>query len=382
MATVDSLTFGREVTPDSVGMNKEKVRRIGALFDQHYAQGLHSGGQLVLLRHGQVVLDRRNGIIRLGSHNSVRPDTPFLTFSCTKPLTSVCIHQLIEMDLIDPDAPIADYWPEFGKKGKETATVRHALTHQAGIPTRGLYPQIPRWWNWDLVVSSVAELEAEFEPGSKTAYHAVNYGFILGELIRRVSGKPIELYMEDHIFQPLRMRNSWLGLPKSESPRAAELYSIVKDQNSTAVLFRSARHTVLPAATLNSTAHDLAIFYQMLLNGGTIFGKRVLEEKTIEAAISLQHAGHDHTFDHFVRWGSGFLLGGEKPAEYADRAPSYGRKSTVTTFGHPGQRSSIAWGDREKDVALVLLVNTLISDEDNAKRWADLSDAVWDAIED
>ena len=377
----ETLTFGREVNPESVGMNRQKIRQIGSYFDQQYANGYHSGGQFVLLRHGQVVLDRINGVTRVGSRNSIKRDTPFLTFSCTKPLTSICIHQLAEMNLIDLDAPVADYWPEFGQKGKETATIKHVLTHQAGIPMRGLYPQIPRWWSWDLVVKAVAELEAEYEPGNKTSYHAVNYGFILGEIIRRVTGKPVEQYMEDYIFQPLRMKNSWLGLPRTESKRAAELYSISKDQNSTAVLFRSARHAVLPAATLNSTAHDLAIFYQMILNGGTMFGKRILEEKTIESALELQHAGHDHTFDHFVRWGSGFLLGGEKPAEYADRAPSYGRKSSVSTFGHPGQRSSLTWGDREKGVALIFLVNTLISDEDNAKRWADLSDAVWDAIE-
>ncbi|MFT7587369.1 MAG: CubicO group peptidase (beta-lactamase class C family) [Cellvibrionaceae bacterium] len=112
-----------------------------------------------------------------------------------------------------------------------------------------------------------------------------------------------------------------------------------------------------------------------------MYGKRILEEKTVEAAITLQFAGHDHTFNHFVRWGSGFLLGGEKPAEYAERPPSYGRKSSVSTFGHPGQRSSLTWADREKDIALIFLVNTLVSDEDNAKRWADLSDAVWNAIE-
>ncbi|MFK7801434.1 MAG: serine hydrolase domain-containing protein [Anaerolineae bacterium] len=378
---VEKLTFGREVNPESVGLNQKKVRQIGEMFDQQYASGLHSGGQLVLLRKGQVVLDRTNGLTRLGTRRSIRPETPFLTFSCTKPLTAVCIHQLVEMKLVKLEDPIATYWPEFGQKGKETATVRHALTHQAGIPTRGLYPQIPRWWRWDMAAKAVAELEAEYEPGSKTAYHALNYGFILGEIIRRVTGKPVEQYMEDYIFHPLRMKNSWLGLPRSENKRAAELYSISKDQNSTAILFRSARHTVLPAATLNSTAQDLAVFYQMLINGGTMLGKRILEEKTINDAIALQSAGHDHTFDHFVRWGSGFLLGGEKPAEYAERAPSYGRKSSVTTFGHPGQRSSIAWADREKDVAFVLLVNTLTSDADNAKRWAGMSDAVWDAIE-
>ncbi|MEM8862370.1 MAG: serine hydrolase domain-containing protein [Chloroflexota bacterium] len=378
---VDQLDFSREVDPASVGMDKIAVRRVGEMFDDQYLRGLHSAGQMVVLRNGQVVLNRKNGVIRLGSYESVQDSTPFLAFSVTKPLTALCMYQLIEMDLVALDDPIAKYWPEFGQKGKESATVRHALTHQAGIPARGLYPQIPRWWSWDLVVSSVAELEAEYEPGSKTAYHALNYGFILGEIIRRVTGKPIDQYMEDHIFQPLKMRNSWLGLPRSEAKRAAELYSNSSDQNSTAMLFRSARHTVLPAATLNGTAHDLATFYQMMLNGGTMYGKRIIEEETINSMIKVQFAGHDHTFDQFVRWGGGLLLGGEKPAEYAHRPPSYGRKSSPSTFGHPGQRSSIAWADREKDVAFILMVNTLVSDEENAERWASMSDAVWEAIE-
>ena len=379
---VDQLNFGREVNPAAVGMDKYAVRRVGEMFDEQFMRGLHSAGQMVVLRHGQTVLNRKNGLLRLGSYESVQDSTPFLTFSCTKPLTAVCMYQLVEMNLVSLDDPIAKHWPEFGQKGKEEATIRHALTHQAGIPARGLYPQIPRWWSWDLAVSSVAELEAEFEPGSKTAYHALNYGFILGEIIRRVTGKPIDRYMEDHIFQPLKMRNSWLGLPRSQGKRAAELYSTAKDQNSTAILFRSARHTVLPAATLNSTAHDLAVFYQMMLNGGTMYGKQILEEETIDAMTKVQFAGHDHTFEQFVRWGGGLLLGGEKPAEYADRLPSYGRKSSPSTFGHPGQRSSLTWADREKDVAFIYVVNTLVSDEENAERWASMSDTIWEAIED
>ncbi len=376
------LVFGREVAPDSVGLNRKLIRQASHYFDQELVNGNHVGGQLVLLRHGKVVLDRTNGVTRIGSRQSVRPDTPFVTFSCTKPLTAICMLQLIEMELVELDGLVADYWPEFGQKGKETATIRHVLTHQSGIPSRGLYPQIPRWWSWEWAVSAVADLEAEYEPGTKTAYHLVNYGFILGEIVRRVSGKPIEQYMEDHIFRPLNMRSSWLGLPRDQMDRAAELYSGHSDQTGTAMLFRSARHAVLPAATLNSTARDLAVFYQALLNGGTINGRRIIEEKTLEEAIKVHFAGHDHIFDGFVRWGLGFLLGGEKPAEYGDRAPSYGRRSLSTTFGHPGQRSTLTWADREKDIAFTFMVNTLLGDMENNKRWVDLSDMIWEAIED
>lgn len=374
------ITFGLEVDPETVDMTRRGVNRIVALFEQHFADGQHPASQLVVIRHGQVVLDRTLGILRTGRFESVKPTTPFLTFSCTKPLTGVCLHQLVEKGDVDLDVPIATYWPEFGQKGKETATLRHALLHQAGVPTRGLYFQIPTWWNWERVTQHVADLPAEYEPGTKTAYHTVNYGFIIGEVVRRVTGRPIEAYMRDEIFEPLGMENAYLGLPRHETDRAAEVYWGVSDQRNVVLLFRQARYSVMPAASLNASAQDLALFYQMMLNGGSYKGHQVLSPETVKTITQVGYAGYDHTLDMYTKWGLGFEVGGPRPPEYADQYISLGSKSGPSSFGHPGQRSCNAWADAEQGLICIYLTNRLIDVNENNRRWQGMSDAVWDAI--
>lgn len=362
-------------------MSVEGVERVITLFEHHFTSGLHPGAQLVVLRRGRVVLDRSIGLSREGTYLSVRPDTIFLTLSCTKPVASFCLHQLVDAGKVEIDAPIATYWPEFGQKGKETATVRHALLHQSGIPSKGLYPQIPQWWNWERVTQSVAELTAEFEPGSRTAYHLVNYGFILGEIIRRVDGRMPDEYMRQELFEPLGMENAYLGLPRTETERAAELYWGASDQRNAALLFRQARYAMMPAATLNCSARDLAQFYQMIVDGGRVGERQLLSREVLDLMLTEHYAGYDHLLESFVRAGHGIYIGGAKPVEYAHEYSTFGRLSRRTTVGHPGQRSCNAWADPQAELVVIYLNNRLIGKEENEARWQNMSDAVWRAIE-
>ncbi|MDJ0754331.1 MAG: serine hydrolase domain-containing protein [Ardenticatenaceae bacterium] len=376
------LTFTVETDPLDVGLSRSGVRRVAELFEKQFADGRHPGAQLVVLRHGQVVLDRVVGLAELGTTRSVRPNTLFQNFSCTKPLTAVCVHQLVEKGVVELDAPIGTYWPEFASRGKETATVRHAMLHQAGIPARGLYPQIPTWWRWDRVSAYVANLPAEYEPGSQTAYHLVNYGFILGEIVRRADGRPIEVYMRQELFEPLEMKDAFLGLPTDLLDRAAQIYWGHSDQRNTVLLFRQARHAVMPAATLNCSARDLAIFYQMMLNEGCYNGRQILRSETARAITKVGYAGYDHTLQIGARWSLGFGNGGPRLPDdpKPERPYSFGRHSTENTFGHPGQRSSNGWADWDRRLVFTFTCNQLNGDHESSQRWQELSDALVEAI--
>jgi len=378
----DGVDFSHEVDPTVVGMSREGVRRAAAVFERYFAEGLNIGGQFVVLRDGEVVLDRVIGVKRLGTTQAVLPTTPFLLFSCTKPVTAVCVHQLIEQGLLELDAPVAEYWPEFACNGKGKVTVAQALLHQAGVPERGLYQQIPSWRNWDYVAQNVANLTAEWEPGSKTAYHLVNNGFILGELVRQVTGARIDEYMEEEIFSPLGMNNSYLGLPLEKLPDAAELYWEAADQRGTVLLFRSARHWVLPAATMNAPARDLAIFYQMLVIGGIYKGHRGLREELVREAVKLRTAGYDETLKDTIHWGYGFGVGGREAVEEGTHGSSFGRYSTFNTFGHGGQRSSVGWADRGERLVMTFTSNQMLDDAAALERIQDLADGVWEALVD
>lgn len=382
---ITPIRFDGRGTADSVGMSQAGVRRIEEVFEEQLDRGLHPGAQLVVLRHGQVVVDLAAGLADVRRKIPVTHDTPFLTWSCTKPFTGMCVHRLIEEGKVEWDAPVARYWPEFGCKGKESATIRHVFLHQAGIPRRGIYTQFLLWSNWERVTRNVAGLPAEFPPGSRTAYHLVNYGFILGEVVRRVTGQPIQDYLRQTFLEPLGMRNSWLGLPANERPRAARLYCD-PSQRLAVLAFRwwRVRGAVMPAATLHSTARDLAIFYQMLLNGGLYASRRYVQPETIAAATTLGYEGYDETLGLHVRWAHGFELGGDIPANgsaMGREASCKGKGSTPRTFGHNGQASCMTWADPDAGVVVAFVCNRLLNDADSLARWKAISDAVWDALE-
>jgi CubicO group peptidase (beta-lactamase class C family) len=378
----NEIIWGEESVPARIGMKEAGVKKILDVYTTQLSDGLHYGSQLVVLRNGEVVLDRAEGLANVHRKLKVTADTPFHCFSITKPFTAVCIHKLIEEGRIELDAPVAKYWPEFGTKGKETATIRHALLHQAGIPSRGLYTQIPLWVKWDRVTHNVANLQAEFPPGTRAAYHMVNFGFILGEVVRRVTGKPVESYLQENFLQPLNMKNTCLGLPREKQKNAAYIYSGDKTQTNAAFLFNlpMIRSAVVPAATLNSTARDLAVFFQMLVNHGTYAGREYLKPETIAKAISVGYEGYDDIIMVDMRWGLGFDLGEVlKPSQ--PHSPVYfGNKSSLTTFGHIGQNSSMVWADSEKELVVCFTTNRLLADIKTKERFEAISDAVWDAI--
>jgi CubicO group peptidase (beta-lactamase class C family) len=312
----------------------------------------------------------------------VTPNTPFMSYSCTKAFTGACVHRLIEEGKVNLDARIADYWPEFGCKGKETATVRHAFLHQAGLPNAGLYVEALLCWNWDIVTRYVANLPSEYPPGSQCVYHLVNYGYLLGEVVRRVSGQRIDHYMQQLLFDPLGLKNSYLGIPRRELGRAAHIYLGHPEQSLAVNAFNLpfVRGAVIPAASLNTTARDLATFYQMVLNRGTYAGKQILHPATIDFATSLGYNGPDN-FGNESHWGHGFHLGGEKPRT-SDAPVGMGHRSTTRTFGHFGQASCMAWADFDADIAVTFTCNRLLQNVEASRRWEALSEAVWQALKD
>jgi CubicO group peptidase (beta-lactamase class C family) len=365
------------------GISIAGIERVKRIFYRQMEEGQHPGAQLVVLRFGQVVVDLASGLADLRTGRPVTPDTPFLTWSVSKAFTGMCIHRLIEEGVIEWDAPVADYWPEFGRYGKETATIRQVLLHQAGIPSRGIYFQALHWMNWKRVTRNVANLKAEYIPGSKTAYHPLNYGFILGEVVRRVTGMPVEKYLQSTFLEPLGLKHTSLGLPPEWRREASQVYCGCRDQRLVVWGFSLPfiRSAVLPAATLHSTARDLAVFYQMLLNGGEYAGRRNLLPQTIFEATALAYEGFDHTMQREMRWAYGFHLGG-LPRKPGEPGTGMGKGSSEKTFGHFGQRTCMAWADFNAQLVVTFNCNRLLSLESNQSRWQQLSDAIWDALVD
>jgi CubicO group peptidase (beta-lactamase class C family) len=380
-ATID---FSTRVDPGHVGMRKAQVDKIGELFDGMVTEKhWHPAAQLVILRHSQVVLDRIIGTGRDGK--PIDHETPFYTFSVSKPFIGVCIHKLMEEGKIKLDERIETYWPEFGCHGKEEATIRHAMLHLAGIPAPHLYWQIPLWPNWKLVTKAVAGYKAVYPPGKVAHYHSLNYGFMLGEIVRRVTRVMPDEYFSKHFSEPLGLSNTWMRIPAKEIPRSPRLISYNKEHDLTVKIFdlKVMRTSVIPAASIHSNARELATFFQMLLNGGEYAGKRYLESDTIKKAVSSGYHGHEANENSIVNFGFGFQLGGEDvflKDTQGKKVPFYGKGSSEKTFGHYGLGSCMVWADPDADIVVAFTTNGLWHSDVTHIRWNTINDAVWDAV--
>jgi CubicO group peptidase (beta-lactamase class C family) len=343
------------------------------------AEGLTPGTQVVVARHGKVVVDLALGIARLQTQTAVTAETLFYSWSVAKPITAMSIHLLIERGALRLDDRITMVWPEFGKHGKELVTVRHVLAHRGGFPLTP--PSLPwhQYANWEAAVHAMEDAPLAWQPGSAIQYHALNFGWTLGEVVRRVDGRPIEQFAREEFFVPLGMDHSYLRLPADKLERTADLTAPESFADASRAIrawnLPLIRQAVIPAAGLHTTARDMARFYQMMLNDGELDGKRVLTAESIERARtpSYKPGERDLEWNQPAHFGHGLHLGG-----YADSIWG-GTRSSERTFGHDGWATNASWADLDRGVLCVILNNGMLPDAENNARLRAVCDLVLDA---
>lgn len=381
--TAPRLDFSHLTDPTEGGLIPAQVAALEQVFRQQVEDGLHPGAQLLVARHGRVVVNAVAGYADRRQTRPVTPHTRFMAMSIGKSWLALTVLKLAEDGRLDLDAPIAQYWPEFGQGGKASATVRQALLHQAGIPKKGMYRQIPYWPRWEQITRHVARLPAEYPPGEKTAYHIVNFGFILGEVVRRVTGRMPDEVVRETLIDPLGQPHTSYGLPDALLAEGAELTSYQGAQRGAVWVFSLPimRRALLPASNFFTTAQDVAVLYQMALNGGDYAGRRYLPSETIALAINPAFVGYDHTMQMPMAWGYGFQMGGHED-DSGQVIASMGDASRHSTFGYAGQGSSLAWADQRTGLLMVFLCNSLMGSEDARQRRRAISNAVWATLAD
>src|SRR5258708_7919015 len=183
------------------------------------------GLQVAVVSGAEVVFEACAGIADTHSREPVDATTLFPVFSATKGITATAVHIQAERGLLDYDAPIARYWPEFGAAGKGAATVRHALLHQVGIPQMPDGCTVERMCDWEWMTREVAALAPLWPPGERSGYHAYTYGWILGEVVRRTDPlhRTFGRFVREEVAEPIGASDLWLGIPDSVEPRIARL---------------------------------------------------------------------------------------------------------------------------------------------------------------
>jgi CubicO group peptidase (beta-lactamase class C family) len=315
-------------------------------------------------------------------------DTLALSYSTSKGVASTLLHICADRGLLDYDAPVADYWPQFGRGGKEAITVRQVLCHEAGLyDVRTLVDHARRMLDWEYMTEALADAVPRHEPGRAHGYHGFTYGWLVGELIQRVTGKPFGEVLEAELVRPLELDGCYVGLPADQMKRRARLlFPAAFQQSGDSV--RSLERAVRPLARLLSvaplpidlpslaaallprgiealdfngkelaaaaipsangffTARSLARIYAMLANDGELDGVRLLRRETVWHASEVQNRGIGRVIPVPMHWRLGY-----------HRVPTLGSRLT-NAFGHFGFGGSGAWADPDRELAMAMTVNS------------------------
>jgi CubicO group peptidase (beta-lactamase class C family) len=365
--------------PDAVGMDPEKLEQVKQLFHSQIQQGLHPGAGLAVYRYGHLVLDIHGGVSDLrdggGATQPVTSKTMFVLMSSTKPLAAACLYMLKERGQLSWDDPVSKYWPEFGQHGKETVTVRHVLTHRGGFPETPKDLPPSDWPAWGKVTSAMERAQAVYTPGETMAYHPINYGWVIAELVRRVDGRPFNRFLAEELTAPLGMADTYVGLPQGMEDRVSPMRKMETDADpngySTTFSLPVAVHAVVPGAGGVASAGNLARFYAMMERRGSLDGSLVLSPETVEEGVKLQVEGIDHSLGVFAQRSLGMVLADERMGRSAG--------NPLRTFGHGGAGTSIGWADLESGLAVGYITNGFRGNVTNNARLAAVSQAVRDA---
>jgi CubicO group peptidase (beta-lactamase class C family) len=375
-------------------------------FERNFAERGEVGASICVTVDGEVVVDLWGGIANPETQAPWGEDTVAVVWSCTKGATALCAHILAARGIIDLDAPVARYWPEFAKGGKDGITVRMLLNHQAGlaalrepIPENGLC-------DWDAVVDALAAMEPLWEPDTRHGYHALTFGHLVGEVMRRVTGRSLGAFFHDEVAEPLGL-DFWIGLPAEHETRVApsipadppapgqpvaQFYTAAMTDptsipgmivwNSGGILLPGAVNTrqvhaaEIPSANGITNARGLAGMYRPLALGGEFNGVRLVPEDAIPAMGAVSAAvAKDAVMLVPTRWAAGFMKGVDN-----HRLPPGQNDSVILSeeaFGHLGNGGSLGFADPKARLSFGYAMNRLGGGTGLDDRGQALVDAVY-----
>jgi len=296
-----------------------------------------------------------------------------MSFSTTKGVVATALHCLVDRGLVDYDVPVAAYWPEFAAAGKEQVTVRQLLSHSAGMHRlRGVIDHAHEMLDWDHVVAALAAEAPGYEPGTRHGYHGITFGFLVGEVIRRVTGKTIHQVIQEEIVDPLDLDGMFVGIDPDDRHRLAELLmgfggghrieriagglervrwlqpaieAFAVTELDHLLLSDTVHDSELPALNGCFTARALARMYAALANGGELDGRRIVSPETLARATEVQTRSRDVVVGFPMRWRLGYHLAATS------------RGVLPRAFGHFGYGGSGAWGDPQRNLAVAMVCN-------------------------
>jgi CubicO group peptidase (beta-lactamase class C family) len=361
------------VSQDVQGRCARRFAAVRDAFAANFEAGREVGASFAATVDGELVVDLWGGFADGARTRAWTEDTIVNVFSTTKAMTAVCAHMLVDRGLLDLDAPVARYWPEFAAAGKAAIAVRQLLSHTAGLP--GVTPRLPTeaLFDWTRMTAALAAEAPWWPPGSANGYHAMTYGYLVGEVARRILGATLGTFFRREVADPLGA-DFHIGLAASEDHRVAEMVPASREEATAAgapltmdptslqarvlsnPLLRPEyanrpdwRRAEIPAANGHGNARSVARVMSALACGGAVGGVRLMREATLRRAIEEQAYARDLVLGRRFRWGLGFML----------TSPDLPLGPNPHTFGHGGWGGSLGFADLDARVSWAYVMNKM-----------------------
>jgi CubicO group peptidase (beta-lactamase class C family) len=348
------------------GTCDKEFGEVRAQFERNFAERGEVGASVAVSVAGRTVVDLWGGTARQEGGQPWLRDTVVVVWSATKGATALCAHILADRGELDLDAPVARYWPQFAQNGKDEIPVRMLLNHQAGLPA--LRDPLPpgAFYDWELMTARLAAEAPFWTPGFQHGYHGLTFGFLVGEVLRRISGRSPGEFIRDEIAAPLGL-DLHLGLAEQDEPRVARVIPqpplgperlspmetrVFTDLGSPTFLMltntggymdpgecdtRAAHAAQLPSTGAITNARGLAGLYRPLANAGA----PLVSEAAVRRMAAVESAGADSTILLPTRWSSGYA----KTVDNRRIAPDQSVLYAEEAFGHPGIGGSVGFAD-------------------------------------
>lgn len=373
-------------------------------FVRNFRERAEVGASVCVKLGGDTVVDLWGGLADPTTNAPWTRDTVSIVFSCTKGATAICAHMLAARGLLDIDAPVSEYWPEFARNGKEEATVKMMLDHSVGLPAFRTPLNWGGAYDWDYMVESMANEEPFWKPGIRNGYHMINFGWTVGELVRRVSGKSLGTFFRDEIAKPLGIE-FWIGLPEELEPRVSPiilftpepdmpvspfLLAMMTDPQSIQALSllntggfdhnsRAAHAAEIGGAGGISNGRGLAGMYAPLANGGRLGEVSLVDRRQLLRMGEVSMAtNEDATLLIPTRFALGFMKSMDNRRRRTNDRDSVLLSSAA--FGHVGAGGSIGFADPPEGLSFGYSMNRMGPGILLNERGQSLVDATYRAI--
>ncbi len=351
------------------GFCPDRFAGVRAAFEDNFATGQELGARFALVEAGELVVDLWAGFADRARTKPFDAKTLTPVFSTTKAIAALLIARLVDQGKLAYDQPVADVWPEFGAAGKEAITVEQVMSHQEGLSGFPDEMEPALWFDWDAICAKLAAMAPLWPPGTASGYHPITFGYLAGEIFRRVDGRTMGTALRQELAVPFDL-DLWIGLPDAEHGRVADLqrpnglpnFGEINAATKAAFLTPWSspagrgqaewRRMEIPSANGHATAPALARLIGALANDGWLDGGEILSPSLIAEASRERIRGQDLVLPFVMSWGAGFMRNS------AVKVWGPGEQ----TFGHSGWGGSCAFADPHTKLAGAYVMNKQSTD--------------------